>query len=802
MLTILQDIRFGIRMLVKNRGVTLLAILALAIGIGANSSIFSLVSSILFSPFPFPNMDRFMRLYQVHEERGSDNDAISGPNFLDIREQCTSLEAISLVTVNYFNFVGGKGEPERVPAYVFSPEIFKISGFEPQFGRGFLPDEDQSGKNHVVVLSQGFWMDRFGGDREILGETVNMDNVPYTVIGILPKEMGFLEGEARLWVPFAEDDIQKDRNARYYQCITFVKEDISLRQAQAELDTLAQNLAAAYPDSNAKWGFRLEPITDRLMRFMKQTFIVLHGVVGFVLLISCSIVASLLLARASSRQKEIAIRSALGASRVRIIRQVLTESVLLSLVGGAAGLLITLWGIDAIGSMLPSELAPFLLRAGLDKTVVLFTIAICVMAGILFGLAPALQVSRTDLRSTLNEGGRSSGLHSSGHRALRTLVVGEIALSLILLIGAGLMVNSFVHLQHVKPGFDTGRLMTCHLFLPDAKYEEPGQKRVFYRDVVQRVESIPGHKGLAVTSVIPMTWWEGTPYETMGKPPIAAEERRFAQTRAVNADYFRVMGIPLLKGRDFTLYDENEDCSKIVINDLLAQEFEGDAIGQFIRLPEWGDKSYEVIGIVGNIKQFGLKSEYSPEIYTTYLHRPARHICFAMRTPGDPHPFAVPIRQQVHELDPDMPVNRMMTMDELIADSVVMERFGMTLMSLFSVVALVLSSLGIYGIMAYSTSQRTHEIGVRIAIGAQVGDVVTLVVKQGFWLTLIGVAIGLVGSLLVTRILSSQLYGISATDPFTFINVSVFLVVVSLLACYIPARRAAKVDPLIALRGE
>ena len=391
---------------------------------------------------------------------------------------------------------------------------------------------------------------------------------------------------------------------------------------------------------------------------------------------------------------------------------------------------------------------------------------------------------------------------SGGHRILRVLVVGEIALSLMLLIGAGLLVNSFVHLQNVKPGFDIDRLMTCHVFLPESKYKEPEKKRVFYRDVVQRVVNIPGHKGLAVTSVLPMTWGEGTFYEIEGKPGGSNDEKKFVQTRGVNPGYFQVMDIPLLKGRVFNEQDENESSFKIVINEYLARELDGDPIGQWIRLPEWEGKSYEVIGVVGNMKQFGLKSEYSQEIYTTYLHRPARHICFAMRTPGDPHRFASLIRQEIRALDSDMPVNRMKTMDELIADSMVMDRFGVILMSLFSIVALILSSLGIYGIMSYSTAQRTHEIGVRIAIGAQVGDVVKLVVGQGLWLTLIGIGLGLTGSFLMTRFLSSSLYGISATDPLTYINVSLFLLVVSLLACYLPARRAAKVDPLIALRGE
>ena len=485
-----------------------------------------------------------------------------------------------------------------------------------------------------------------------------------------------------------------------------------MEQAQAELKPIARRLIEQYTDVNAKFDIQIEPLMYRVIRSMKQTFIVLHGTVGFVLLIACSIVASLLLARANSRQKEIAIRSALGASRIRIVRQVLTESILLSIMGGIAGLLIALWGIDALGTLLPPSQSLFLFRTGVDANVMIFTLLICLVTGVLFGLVPAFQVSRTNLRGTLNEGGRGSGVRSGGHRLLRILVVSEIALSLVLLIGAGLMVASFGRLQKVEPGFKTDHLMTCNVFLPDVKYKEIDKKRAYYRDVVQRIQSIPGHQGIAVSSVLPMTWDEGAFYEVEGKTPVSKEEKKFAQTRSISPSYFQVMDIPLLKGRFLTEEDENETNTKIVINERLARELKGDPISQLIRLPEWGEKAYEVVGVVGNMKQFGLKSEYSPEIYTTFLHRPGMNICFAMRTPGDPHRFASLIRQEIRSLDASLPVNKIRTMDELIGETMVMERFGTILMSLFSIMALILSSLGIYGIMAYSTSQRTHEIGV------------------------------------------------------------------------------------------
>lgn len=802
MTTLLQDIRFGIRMLLKNPGISLLAVVALAIGIGANSSIFSMVNSVMFSPLPFPDMDRLMRVYQVHEERGSDNDSISGPNYLDVKQQCRSFEAYALVTVNWFNLSSGSGEPQRLSAYMFSPDMFTTTEFSLRYGRGFLADEDLSGKNHVVLLTNGIWVERFGGDPNILGKTIKLDNEPYTVIGILPPDLGFLEGEAKLWVPLPRERAQQNRGNRGYASMARLKQGVTLQQAQAELDLIAKRLAAEYPDTNQQWGFRVEPMMDRLVRFMSQTFLILHGVVAFVLLISCSIVASLLLARASSRQKEIAIRSALGANRLRIVRQVLTESVLLALMGGCAGLLITLWGIDAIGTLLPPSLAPFITRQGVDFNVIVFTIAMCILTGLLFGMAPALQVSKTNLRDILNEGGRGSGIRSRGHRALRILVIGEIALSLVLLIGAGLLINSFVHLQHVNPGFKSDNLLTCHVYLPDSKYKEPYQKRAFYRDIVQRIETMPGVVEFAAPSVLPMTWGEGSFYQIEGQPPLTDNDRKFAQTRSINPDYFQLMKIPLLKGRYFTSLDESDDSYNIIVNEILAKELEGDPIGQRIQLPEWGSRSYEIVGVVGNVKQFGLKSDYQPEIYATYLHRPVSHISFALKTQGDPHRYAAALRQKIHSLDADLPINMFKTMDELIADSMIMDRFGMILMTIFSVVALVLSSLGIYGIMAYSTSQRTHEIGIRIAIGAQFGDVIRLVVWQGVRLTAIGVVLGLAGAFAVTRILSSWLYGVSATDPLTFINISLLLAAVSIVACFIPARKAANVDPIIALRCE
>jgi len=540
------------------------------------------------------------------------------------------------------------------------------------------------------------------------------------------------------------------------------------------------------------------------VRLMKQTFIVLHGAVGFVLVLACSIVASLLLARAGIRQKEIAIRTSLGASRFRIVRQILTESVILSLLGGIGGLMLTLWGMDLMVGLLPPGLAPFILRAGIDNNVVGFTFAVSILTGLLFGLAPALQTSKTNIVETLNEGRRGSVGRTKSGRILRYLVVSEIALSLILLIGAGLLVNSFARLQHIDIGFDSDHLLTFHLSLTHSKYKEDHQKTAFYRNIVERIGKIPGAESVAVPSILPLTWGTSEVYEIPGRESGDSRDVQTAEVRQINPAYFQAMKIPLLKGRYFSPDDENAKTRRIIINEFLARRIEngGDPIGKYITIPAWNSQPYEIVGVAGNVKEYGMTSEYRPTIFTPFLHRPANSICFAIRTKSNPYRLAPAVRQQVREIDPDMPIQNLRSMNQLITDTMIMERFRMILVSMVSVVALILSSLGIYGIIAYSVSQRAHEIGVRMALGAQMSDVVRMVVWQGFKLILIGVAIGLAVSFAVTRVLASSLYGIGAADPATYIFICLLLGVVSLLACYIPARKAANVDPMIALRCE
>ncbi|MEW6234487.1 MAG: ABC transporter permease [Candidatus Omnitrophota bacterium] len=804
MSTFLQDVRFGIRMLVKNRWITLLAVLALTIGIGANSTIFSLVNSIMLSPMPFPHLERMMRVCEIQEGEDVNSTAISGPNYLDLKRQSQSFDSLALVTVNWYNLTGD-GEPERISVYMMTAEIFRTTGtLSMTLGRPFSAEEEQPGKERVVLLGYGYWKEHFGGDKDILNRKIFLDGTPYTVLGVLPSEMGFLEGEAKMWLPLPSDRVKENRNNRYYNAVAMLKEGVSLQQARAEIDVISKNLEKEYPEANQKYHLFVEPMIDRLVRLMTQTLIVLHGAVGFVLLLACSIVASLLLARAGIRQKEIAIRTSLGASRFRIIRQILTESVILSCLGGIGGLMLTLWGLDLMVGLLPPGLAPFILRAGIDINVLGFTFAVSILTGLLFGLAPALQTSKTNIVETLNEGGRGSVGRTKSGRILRYLVVSEIALSLILLIGAGLLVNSFARLQHIDIGFDSDNLLTFHLPLTNSKYKEDHQKTAFYRNAIERIEKIPGAESAGVTSILPLTWGTSAVYEIPGRESGDSRDVQTAEIRQINPAYFQAMKISLLKGRFFSPDDENSESRRIIINEFLARRIEngGDPIGKYLTIPDWDSHPYEIVGVVGNVKEYGMTSEFRPAIFTPFLHRPGGSICFAIRTKGDPYKLAPAVRQQIRAIDPDMPIQNLRSMDRLITDTMIMERFRMILVSMVSVVALILSSLGIYGIIAYSVSQRTHEIGVRMALGAQMNDVVRMVVWQGFKLILIGVTIGLAVSFAVTRVLASSLYGIGAADPATYIVISILLGVVSLLACYIPARKAANVDPMIALRCE
>ncbi len=799
-----QDIRFAFRMMAKSKGVTTLAIVALAIGIGANSSIFTMVNTVMFSSLPFPDSERLLRVYEKHEERGSQRDSISGPDFLDVQRQCRSFENITLISNKHFNLTGG-GQPQRVSAYLFTPSQFDIIKIKMAIGRPYIKGEDREGNNRVAVLSYGLWKDRYGASANVLKEPILLDDVPYTVVGVLPASLGFLEGEAQLWLPLTEEAINQERGKRQFASMALLKTDATLEQARAEMDVISTQLAKAYPDTNKNIRLVTEPMMDQLARLVGTTFIVLHAAVGFVLLIACSIVASLLLARSGVRRKEIAIRSALGASRGRVIRQLLTESLLLSLAGGALGLLFSIWGIEFIASLMPPAISSILVVRGIDTYVLIFALTLSLLTGLIFGIAPALQTMKVNLSETLKEGGRSSSGRSGSHKMLKTLVVSEIALALILMIGAGLMVNSYIHLQHANPGFQSENILTFHVSLPETKYPDDQRKRVFYRDAVQRLANLPGVQSVGAPNILPMNYSSSVAFEIQGQDAPPDEDDFTALLRHVNSDYFKAVGIPLLQGRPFDSSDENEDVFRIIINEVFTRRFmpNQNPIGQLVRFPDWDGKAYQIVGVAGNVKHFGLRSGDQPAIYVSYMHRPSPGIGFAVHTTQPPANLSQAARETIWAIDPNLPIEQLQTMEAAIEDRMFMEKMGMVLMSLLSAVALILTSIGIYGIMAYSVSQRTQEIGIRMALGAKLIDVIRLIVGQGIQLTLAGVIIGLSVSFMMMRLLSSLLYEkTSTTDPITFFGVSLFFIVVAAFACYIPARKAAKVDPMITLRHE
>lgn len=803
----MNDLRFAFRMLLKHRTVTIFAMLALGIGIGANSTIFTMANSLLLSPWPFVHPDRIMRIGEKRVGQPIDNLSLSGLNYLEWKDHCRSFVATGLITVKHFNLTGEAGRPEEVAAYVWTPsarDVFQ-SPDPLALGRPFQPGDDQPGQEHVVILSHGLWSQRFGADPQILGKPVYLDGEAYTVIGVLPTSSSVFEAEAQLWVPLPVDELkQGNREDRNYVAFGLLKPEVSQQQAQAEMTVISQNLARQYKE-NDQWEIAVEPMIENLLRAMRQTMFVLHGAVGFVLLIACSIVASLLLARATTRQKEVSIRLALGATRRQIMRQMLTESVLLALCGGALGLALAALGIQFLKTTLPPVLVDFVTRQGIDLRLLGFTLVLSISTGLLFGILPALRATRVDLSGTLKEGGRGSGGSAGSHRVLRFLVVSEIALSVILLVGAGLMINSFVRLQQVDPGFQSDGLLTLHTTLRGVRYESDSQRRAFYRDLLERAERLPGVESVAAANVLPMNWGASVRLEVDGQSARADGEPYSAEFRSVCPGYFKALGIPLKRGRHFLPEEDREGSRRLLVNDVLALRLwpGQDPIGKLLTVPEWNAAAFEVVGVVGDVKHFGLNREASPTLYVPFMEQPATAVSLALRTQGDPLSLLPSVREIVRALDPDIPVIRPRTMAEAISESVAMNRFGMMFLSMLSVVALLLSSFGIYGIMAYSVSQRTHEIGIRIALGAQVRDVIALVLRQGILLTLIGVVIGMAGALLLARALTSLLTsGVSPTDPTTFLGTALLLIGVSLLACYLPARRSARVDPIITLRSE
>jgi putative ABC transport system permease protein len=805
MQTLWQDLRFGARILLKNPGFTLIAIFTLALGIGANTAIFSVVNSVLLRPLAYRNSDRLMTIWEDHRARnGPVNEWTSPPGFEDWRDQAKSFDHVAAFQ-NWQPTLTGQGEPERLVGAQVSHDTFAMLGVAPALGRSFRPEEDQRGAESVVIISHELWRKSFGADPSLVGRRISLNGESRVVIGVMPAGFKFpIIAGVDIWRP-----IQPALNSGCRRgCITIrvmarIKPDATEAQARAELNAIAARIEQQFPDTNTKVGVTLVPLQDFLVGPVKTQMLALLVAVGFVLLIACANVANLLLARSAVREKEIAIRASLGAGQWRIARQLLSESLLLAVIGGAAGLLLSYSLVYLLVSFSPPG-TPRIDEVGIDLRALSYTMAITVLTGLLFGAAPVWQLFKTDLNQSLRDSGKGAQGARSGRRALSTLVVAETALALMLLVGAGLVIRSFIQLRRVDPGFDPRNVLTAVVTLPQAVYPGRDQIAPFYAQLLERVRTLPGVQSAAVVSSLPLAGFDSdTGFVIEGRPAPLPNQRPVAWISFASPDYFRTMGMRITAGREFTERD-NENAPKVVIISEAAarRHFPNeDPIGKRIgngRPDGWR----EIVGVTADVKHFGLNQDARVSMFFPDRQLSGRQMFIVARTAASPLSLSPALRSAVAAMDKDLAVSNIIPMEEITAQSIGQERFTLLLLGLFSALALLLATAGIYGVMSYAVAQQSHEIGIRVAIGAQTRDVLKMVIKQGMVLVLAGVGIGLASALALTRFIRGLLFGVSATDSLTFVGVAALLALVALVACYVPARRASKVDPMVALRCE
>jgi putative ABC transport system permease protein len=802
----LQDVRYGLRALLKKPGFTLTAVIALALGIGANTAIFSVINGVLLRSLSYANPDRIVMLWEKSLTGRNLQNVISPANFLDWQKQSASFEHMAAVWDLRVNLTGGSGEPEEIKAQFVSQPFFAALGVQPMVGRSFLPQEDTQGNELVIILSHELWQTRYGSDPQIVGKQATVSGRQRTIVGVMPPGFHFLDNRVRAWMPLALDPAinYRETSGRFLRAVARLKPAVSVQQAQGELAGIAKQLEQAHPTKNIGWGVYVISIHEQVVGEIRPILIVLLAAVAFVLLIACANVANLLLSRAAARQKELALRAALGASRLRLVRQMLTESVLLALMGGLVGVALAYWGIHLLIGFGPDNI-PRLSEITIDPRVLGFTFGVSLLTGLLFGLIPALQASKPDLNDALKEGSRGSTGGRSG-MFRNVFVIAEVSLALVLLIGAGLMIRSFARLQSVETGFNAESVLTMRAQLPRKKYSEPHQIVDFFKQAQERIATIPGVQAVGAISYLPLYGGLASrdSFKIPGQPPPAVGQEPGVEVRVITPTYFKAMGIPLLKGR---LLDERDvkESRTLLINETMAKKYfaNQDPVGKQLEVMWDGSGPDEIVGVVGDIREGSLEKEPEPAIYWTHAREPSYSgMALVVRTAGDASRFQTAIQKEIRALDPEQPIADVRTMKEVIARSIARPRFNTLLLTIFAGVALVLASVGLYGVMNYSATQRTHEVGIRMALGATRTDIMRLVVGNGMLLTLIGIGIGVVASLGLTRVMASLLFGITATDGPTFLGVSVVLIGVALIANYIPARRATRVDPVIALRYE
>lgn len=800
-----QDVRCGLRMLRKNAGFAMIAVLTLALGIGANTAIFSVIHAVLLRPLPYDHPDRITLVRESNPGKGFEQFSVSPPNYMDWKNGAGVFEQMASMSRSQFSYTGG-AEPERLVGARVAASFFSVLGAQPELGRTFLPEDDVVGKASVVVLSHGLWTEHFGSDPQVIGKSLTLDGESYRVIGVMRNGFQFPRG-VQLWVPSEFDERSlspRARGAHYLTVIARLKPGASIDQAQAEMVSISKRLEQLYPGTNTGWTSRVVALNEATVGNIRPTLLVLFGAVGFLLLIACANVANLLLARATARQREIAIRFSLGASRLRIARQLLTESILLSGIACTLGLLLAEWAIRALRSLPPSTL-PRAESIGLDLPVLGFAAGVAVLTALLFGFAPALQITRGAPSETLKEGGRTA---SAGRHGVRSaLVVLETTLALVLLVGSGLLLKSFMRLQTVDPGFQSKNILTANISLPKSKYSTDAQTIQFFGQALERLQAVPDVKEAAVASGNPI---EGSNlsfvFATKELQALAPADQPSAGYYVVSPNYFHTLAIPLLVGRYFTQGDSAGSPRVAIVSQAVAQRFFHDRspIGQTIKIgvgagdPPWR----EIVGVVGDVKDDGLGEAATMTVYEPYTQQAWSSMSLFLRLDSDPSHLASILRSQVMSVDKDQPVAEIATGEQLMSEAVAQPQLRTLLLGLFAGLALVLASLGIYGVMSNTVAQRTHEIGVRMALGAGQRSVLRLVLGNGMRLTLLGIVLGTMGAFALTRLMKGFLFHVTPTDPATFVSVALFLFLVALLASYIPARRATRVDPVVALRYE